>query len=198
VGSPSSAPHRLGEPWSREELRESVYEVVETLGDAFLIVDKDWHITFLTVYAGSRATVRAELVGQPLGTLFPDLGEGTLSRWGQYRRCMDAREPVRFLESSDELWTEVRAFPSADGGLTVFFRDVTPHMRAEAERLGLRMPEADEGDPGERKSAEFDSLKRAELEQQLIGIVSHDLRNPLQAIRLSAARPGPRLTDRSQ
>ncbi len=38
-----------------------------------------------------------------------------------------------------------------------------------------------------RKQAEEDEKKRSAFEQQLIGIVSHDLRNPLQAIRLSAA-----------
>jgi PAS domain S-box-containing protein len=38
-----------------------------------------------------------------------------------------------------------------------------------------------------RKQAETEEKKRSAFEQQLIGIVSHDLRNPLQAIRLSAA-----------
>ena len=41
--------------------------------------------------------------------------------------------------------------------------------------------------------------ERVEFERQLIGIVSHDLRNPLQVIALSAAnlaRPGPELSDK--
>jgi len=38
-----------------------------------------------------------------------------------------------------------------------------------------------------RKQAEDEEKKRSAFEQQLIGIVSHDLRNPLQAIRLSAS-----------
>jgi PAS domain S-box-containing protein len=42
-------------------------------------------------------------------------------------------------------------------------------------------------DVTERASAQADERRRAEFEQQLIGIVSHDLRNPLQVIRFSAA-----------
>jgi signal transduction histidine kinase len=38
-----------------------------------------------------------------------------------------------------------------------------------------------------RACSEADAKKRAEFEQQLIGIVSHDLRNPLQVIRFAAA-----------
>jgi PAS domain S-box-containing protein len=38
-----------------------------------------------------------------------------------------------------------------------------------------------------RKKVEAEEKKRSAFEQQLIGIVSHDLRNPLQAIRLSAS-----------
>ena len=39
----------------------------------------------------------------------------------------------------------------------------------------------------ERKQAEEEIRQRAEFEQQLIGVVSHDLRNPLNAILLGAA-----------
>ncbi|WP_407736782.1 ATP-binding protein [Hyalangium sp.] len=41
-------------------------------------------------------------------------------------------------------------------------------------------------DVSERKRLEAEALQRAEFERQLIGIVSHDLRNPLNAITLAA------------
>ncbi|EPX57467.1 putative sensor histidine kinase [Cystobacter fuscus DSM 2262] len=41
-------------------------------------------------------------------------------------------------------------------------------------------------DISERKRREEEALQRAEFEKQLIGIVSHDLRNPISAILLSA------------
>jgi signal transduction histidine kinase len=41
-------------------------------------------------------------------------------------------------------------------------------------------------DVTERRAAESEEKRRAAFEQQLIGIVSHDLRNPLHTIRLSA------------
>jgi signal transduction histidine kinase len=49
-------------------------------------------------------------------------------------------------------------------------------------------------DVSSERRAEAELRQRADFERQLIGIVSHDLRNPLQAIQLSAAtllrRPG--------
>jgi signal transduction histidine kinase len=71
---------------------------------------------------------------------------------------------VQFLEyyAPLDLWTEVRGYPTAEG-IAVFFRDVSEERRSEA------------------------ALKQqAEFEQQLVGIVSHDLRNPLNVIQLAS------------
>ncbi len=69
----------------------------------------------------------------------------------------------------EERWMWVRAVthPGADGEGPViegFVTDITPQKLAEAE-----------------------ILRRIEFEQQLIGIVSHDLKNPLQAILFGAS-----------
>jgi PAS domain S-box-containing protein len=65
----------------------------------------------------------------------------------------------------ERVWLSVNARPldDATGGVVTSFFDVT-----------------------ERKAFEAEMKSRAELEQLLAGIVSHDLRNPLGAIQLSA------------
>ena len=70
---------------------------------------------------------------------------------------------------------------------SIFYADVT-----------LRLIKADDGSPKafvkvtrditERKKHESAEADRADFEKQLIGIVSHDLRNPLSAILMSAGR----------
>jgi PAS domain S-box-containing protein len=62
-------------------------------------------------------------------------------------------------------------------GILVLGYDITIQKRQEAERAALL----------ERERAMRDELeKRAEFDQQLVAIVSHDLRNPLNAISMAA------------
>jgi sigma-B regulation protein RsbU (phosphoserine phosphatase) len=71
---------------------------------------------------------------------------------------MNERVPVHFEEyyPPQELWASVNAYPTVEGGLAVFLRDVTESKHAEQFR------------------------------ERLMGIVSHDLRSPLHAITLAA------------
>jgi signal transduction histidine kinase len=79
---------------------------------------------------------------------------------------MVERVPVHFLDHDPSLglWADVHANPTPDGGIAVFFRDVTAEHQAELVRA-----------------------RNSEFEQHLIGIVSHDLRNPLHAVQLGAS-----------
>ena len=65
-------------------------------------------------------------------------------------------------------WTDVGVYPTQDGGIAVLYRDISEKKRAEEQ-------------------VRAEERRRAEFEQQLIGIVSHDLRNPTTAISLGAA-----------
>jgi signal transduction histidine kinase len=59
-----------------------------------------------------------------------------------------------------------------------------PHMGADGKVEGLV---ALVQDIGERKRHEEQTRRQTEFEQQLLGIVSHDLRNPISVISVSAA-----------
>jgi signal transduction histidine kinase len=66
-----------------------------------------------------------------------------------------------------------------------------PVLNRETVRCAFLMA----SDVSERERALGREKKRSEFEQQLIGIVSHDLRNPLQVIRLSTLLTTRDLTD---
>ena len=150
----------------RSLAHKRVTEILESMGDSFLALDKDWSITLVNSrHERTSALLRSETLGRKLWDIWPEAADPASKYWTEYHRCRDERVPVRFTEyyAPLNLWSDVRAYPSPDGGITVFFRDISEEKRA----LSL--------------------LKRqADFEKQLIGIVSHDLRNPVSVILLGA------------
>ena len=143
--------------------RTRLAEVLESMGDAFYVVDDAWRFTLVNAsHERIMRRPRSETLGRVLWDLFPDAARPDSRYFIELRRCMAERVSVHFVEQYRplSLWTEVKAYPTP-GGITVFFRDVSEEKRAQATRA-----------------------RQVEFEQQLVGIVSHDLRNPLNAILL--------------
>ena len=147
--------------------RARVTEILESMGDAFFALDQEFR--FILVNSNQErvsSRPRSELLGRILWEVFPEAAKGTSKYWTEYHRCMEERAPVQFVEYYQplDLWTGVRAYPTPEGGIAVFFRDISEEKRSE------------------------EALKRqAGFEQQLVGIVSHDLRNPLSVVEWAAA-----------
>jgi phosphoserine phosphatase RsbU/P len=150
----------------REQLAGQRTEVLESMGDAFFALDRDWRFVLVNQrYEELSGRGRDETLGRVFWG-FTSAFDPDSPYARALRRCMDDRVAVQFVEHSSSLdrWTDARVFPTADGGVSVFLRDVTAARRAD------------------------EALKRqAEFEQQLIGIVSHDLRNPLNVIQMSSS-----------
>jgi len=78
-------------------------------------------------------------------------------------RAAGTAEYRQRLPDGVEIWCEVRAYPTADGGLVSFFRDIT-----------------------ERKAAE-DKLRVADRRKdEFLAMLAHELRNPLAPISAAA------------
>ncbi|HLL85020.1 MAG TPA: PAS domain-containing protein, partial [Longimicrobium sp.] len=112
-------------------------ELVESTSDAFFALDRRGTV----VYMNRRAEVltgreRAGLLGKSIWDAFPP-AIGTLFH-REYHRTLEDQTPSEYVDFYPPLkaWFEVRAFPSVHG-LYVFFRDVTPRLRAEEERKHL-------------------------------------------------------------
>jgi PAS domain S-box-containing protein len=152
---------------SQDEARRAL-ELLE-LGDAFFEVDPGWRIQRLNrtseLLLGQG---REAAVGRTLWEVWPWAARPDAPPGVELRRCMDERAPVRFEahDAERDAWTSVSAHPTTGGGIAVFFRDVSDRRRAEAalQRANARLVEAD------RHKDEF------------LGILSHELRNPLAPI----------------
>lgn len=114
----------------------------------------------------------AEVVGAGwLGVVHPDDVPGALERWSHSLRTGDEYEVEFRLKRADGTyrWHLARALAlrDAEGRIAKWFGTNT--------------------DMDELKRARDELQKRAEFDQQVIGIVSHDLRNPLNAIGMATA-----------
>jgi PAS domain S-box-containing protein len=120
-----------------EQARAQVTRILSSISDAFFALDEEWRFTYLNAQAEELLQrPREELIGTSIWQAFPEALGSTFER--MYRRAVREGRTVRFEERFAPLgsWFEVQAYPS-DGGLSVYFRNVTEQRRArEALRYG--------------------------------------------------------------
>ncbi|MDQ1680172.1 MAG: hypothetical protein QOI42_1031, partial [Frankiaceae bacterium] len=123
------------EPASVSDGRGELARLLETMSDAFFRLDRDWRFTYVNTQA-ERLLLRsrAELAGRRIWDEFPAAGGTQFEE--RYSYAARTGQAVAFEEffTPLEAWFEVRAMPD-EGGLSVFFHDVTARKAAESERL---------------------------------------------------------------
>jgi two-component system cell cycle sensor histidine kinase/response regulator CckA len=144
-----------------QESAKTMANILENTTDGFFAVDETWKFT----YANAQAEVllarnRDELIGKVLWEEFPQLRDSPFEE--NYRRVLTELASIDFQASdpAGKIWFEMRAYPS-NGGVSVFFRDVTERKRIEEERL---------------TTSKLESLGT------LAGGIAHDLNNILTVI----------------
>jgi diguanylate cyclase (GGDEF)-like protein/PAS domain S-box-containing protein len=110
--------------------RERMNAMLESIGDAFFAIDRDWRIIYANRKAGAFIGVDVEPnIGRHLLEVAPAL-EGT-ENLEFYRRAMASGEAC-FYEvywAPADAWLEARIYPTSDG-LSVYFHDITAKRHA--------------------------------------------------------------------
>jgi PAS domain S-box-containing protein len=144
-----------------QESAQTMTNILEKTTDGFFAVDSEWELTYVNAEAERMVgRKRDELLGGLLWEKFPEL-IGSVSQ-ENYEKVMAERVAIEF-ESSDangKLWYEIHAYPS-NGGVSVFFRDISERKKIESERL---------------TTSKLESLGT------LAGGIAHDLNNILTVI----------------
>lgn len=106
-------------------LARRLVDTLDSLGDAFFTVDREWRFTYLNTEAERLLhRTRGDLLGRNLWEEFKE-AVGTTSDH-EYRRAIAEGVTVSFEQFYPPLnrWLEAQAHPSREG-LAVYFRDVT-------------------------------------------------------------------------
>jgi two-component system, cell cycle sensor histidine kinase and response regulator CckA len=144
-----------------QESARTMANILENTTDGFLAVDSEWKITHLNAQAESLlGRTRDELLGHDLWQKFPEYVGSVFE--ASFQKVMAEKIPVEFeaSDSSGKVWYEVHAYQS-NGGVSVFFRDISERRRTESERL---------------TTSKLESLGT------LAGGIAHDLNNILTVI----------------
>ena len=133
MSSPSAK--QSSPPW----VGQSGEQILESCPDGFVSMDSQWRITYVNSATerinGQR---REDLLGRNHWELYP-AAVGTPFYRGLHQ-VMEERKPLR-IENYYEPWNrwfEIDAFPTPDGGLAMYYRDITDRKRAEDELRQVR------------------------------------------------------------
>ncbi len=117
---------------------EATARILASITDAFFALDRQFRFTYVNPQA-ERVLFRPQdaLLGQGIWDEFPEAVGSAFDQ--QYRRALAEGVPVSFEEFYPPLgtWFEVRAYPSPDGGLSVFFQNINERKALDAERERL-------------------------------------------------------------
>jgi PAS domain S-box-containing protein len=147
--------------------RDSSRYLFDTIAEGFMVIDKDWTITQINAEGLRIAGMAAgQVVGLNHWEVFPDSVDSEGGR--MYLRVMatgiaGSAEYRHCTPDGRVVWTDVRAYPTKNGGVASFFREITDRKLAEA-----KLREADQ-----RKD-------------EFLAMLAHELRNPLAPISAAA------------
>ncbi len=107
-------------------------EILESITDVFYTVDADWRLTYVNHRTEEWLhRAREELLGTVLWDILPE-PERDCSR-GMLCKAVREHIPVQgeIFSPSLKVWVDVSAYPIFDGGLAVYFHDITRRKQVE-------------------------------------------------------------------
>ena len=123
----------------RTEVRhahEQAAAILESITDGSIALDRDWCFTHVNAEAERINGIRREnQIGKSQWELFPATRGTLLER--EWRRAVAEHVAVEFdnYYAPSDSWFHIKGYPSTDGGLAVFFHDITPRKRSEEALL---------------------------------------------------------------
>lgn len=147
-----------------------IINIIENVDEGFIAIDKDWKITQLnSFHERISKTKRDQQIGKNFLELFfssPELKQTV--GFEAYLRAMKERVQIKFEDYYPplKLWGAMNIYPKPDGGLAIFYRDVTAEKMAQSELI----------------RAKDESERANNLKTTFLANMSHEIRTPLASI----------------
>ncbi len=147
--------------------------ILESIGDAFFALDKNWVVTYWNNMAEKVLfTPRDRILNGSIWEVFPE--QFGAEMYQKYQEAIDTNLPVHFEINFKPIskWHEISAYPLTNG-LSVYIKDVTERKLADLQLHQLN-------ESLEKQTRELE-ISNSELEQ-FAYVTSHDLQEPLRMV----------------
>jgi C4-dicarboxylate-specific signal transduction histidine kinase len=153
-----------------EHTRQRLASVLDNTIVCVYAVGPDWKFTYVNENAKRVLQVLGDVMGKDLRSAFPDQLASTREKLEQ---VMTARRPVAFESyyGPVDLTTSISAHPLDDGGITIYFTDISEQKRLERSLEKERALGA----------------QRNEVLARLSSGLAHEIKNPLAIIHARAS-----------
>lgn len=118
-----------------KQAERKVATTLESITDGFVRYDRDWRVVYVNAEAERiHQFTRSEMLGKIIWELFPALLGTKLEH--EFRRAVTDHVTVEFENYYEpwDRWYALKGYPTPDGGLTTFIRDIT-EQKTQQEAL---------------------------------------------------------------
>jgi PAS domain S-box-containing protein len=115
-----------------QQSHEQIINILESIADAFFAVNQDFQFTYINREAEILLQrSREELIGRQIWQEFPEAIRSTFFQ--KYEQAISQQTPITFEEFYPSLnrWFSVHVYLATNGGLSVYFNDITEHKATE-------------------------------------------------------------------
>lgn len=117
-----------------EQQRQEVYDILESMTDAFYAIDHEWRFIYINDQAAKllRRT-RHDILGKIIWEEFPESVDTEI--YPTYLEVATLRKPQVIEEYYPplETWFEIHVYPRVGGGVSVYFKDITDKKHKEVK-----------------------------------------------------------------
>ena len=158
-------------------------EILASIGDGFYALDAQWRFTYFNHRAEEMlGKEKRDVVGQLFFDVFP-MVRGTEVH-ANYSTVIAEGRPLGFeiISPIMKSWVAFSVYPTSEGGISVYFRGIEQQKAAEASLV----------------AAKAEAERANVAKSKFLAAVSHDLRQPVQALVLQLALIERQVTDNAK